>query len=106
MQIKKIIKKYNFEKTDKENGGFYDICYDYKIFLKNININWYLKIENPNRMCKFYSLFSRFDTNSKNILEKINNIIECNTSSGKCNRYVYDIADTENFIKSVMQLKI
>ena len=58
--MKKFIEKYGIEKTKKKTS-FFDDCYDYKIYLKNLKTNWYLKFENKTRKCKFYSLYTRFD---------------------------------------------
>lgn len=103
-EIKEIIKKYKLEQTSEEKDGkFLSICYDYKIFLKNLNTTWYLKFENKTRKCNFYTVYTRFY--NCEVLQEINKIIACNTYSGKCNQFIYDFQSIDNFINNVLFLE-
>jgi hypothetical protein len=52
-------------------------------------------------MCKFYSVYTIFTNTSKETFELINKQIACNTWSGKCNRYLNDLQQIEDFIRDV-----
>jgi len=99
-QIKELLSKYDIKETNKDNKNFYSVIYDYKIELKNLNTDWYIKIELPTKKCKFYAIYTRF-TNC-DVLNKINKVIKCNTYSGKCNRFPYDLIQMECFINNVI----
>jgi len=92
--MKQIIKKYGLEKTKD------DVAYDYKIYLKNLDTKWYLKIEKPTRTCKFYSVFTRFE--NKESFKKLKEIFNFNEFSGKFNHFVYDMESIENIINNVV----
>ena len=95
MTIQAIMKKYSLTKTN-------DILYTHNIYLENLKTNWLIKIEKPTRKCKFYSVYTRFENQSA--LETINKIIDCNTYSGKCNRFYYNLDEIENFINNVITI--
>lgn len=103
----KILKNNGFVKTnpDKNNHTFNDLLYTHFQYLENFNALWYAKIEGNTRKCKFYSIYTKFvvcDENFKeSMLNQINEKIACNVYSGKCNRYLNDLQQVDNFIKDV-----
>lgn len=99
-QVKDILNKYNFEKTDS-NGNWLDKCYSHKVYLNNLNTYWYIDIENKTRRCGFYSVFTRFGEDME-YLNELNKVIPCNTYSGKCNAFVYSVDEIECFINNII----
>lgn len=99
-RIKELLNKYGIKEVNKKDGNFYSFLYDYKIELKNLNTDWYIKIELPTKKCKFYTIYTKFTNHD--ILNKINKVIKCNTNSSKCNRFPYDLIQMECFINNVI----
>jgi hypothetical protein len=103
MTIKQIIKKYNFKNVEKSDNWL-DKIYTYKIYLPNLNTTWYINVEKSSIDKKLFNIFTRFD--NYEILSKVNKQIECNTWSGKCNRYCFCLQQIENFINEVTTCQI
>ena len=95
-ELNEIIKKYGLEKTTQKDDF---LSYDYKIFLKNLNTNWYITIEAPTRRCKFYSVYTRF-TNQE-MFEELNKMIGSNAFCGKNNYFVYNLQDIEDIFYNI-----
>lgn len=99
-QIKELLNKYGIKEVNKNDDNFYSVIYDYKIELKNLNTDWYIKIELPTKKCKFYTIYTKFT--NYDVLNKINKVIKCNVNTGKCNRFPHDLIQMECFINNVI----
>lgn len=99
--INQLLKNNGFVKTSPESNSatFEDKFRSHYQYLENFKTLWYIKIEKPTRMCKFYSVYTIFT--NKESFETINKHVACNTWSGKCNRFVNDLQQIEDFIREV-----
>ena len=99
--INQLLKNNGFIKRnpDSNNATFFDKTRSHHQYLENFKTLWYIRIEKPTRMCKFYSVYTIFT--NKESFEKINKYIACNVYSGKCNRYVKSLQEIEDFIREV-----
>ena len=90
----KLLKENGFQRIDKNDEPFYSQLYTHYIYLENLDVLWYVKIENPTRMSKHYALCTKFS----------NNYTLINEYSGKCNRFYEHIDEIGLFITNVQLL--
>ena len=95
-----LLKNNGFQKINKKAGPFYAQLYTHYIYLENLDVLWYVKIEKPTRACKFYSLYTKFSNN----YTLIKSMLDINEHSGKCNRFYSHIDEVGLFIINVQLL--
>ena len=96
----KLLKENGFQRIDKNIEPFYSQLYTHYIYLENLDVLWYVKIENPTRMSKHYALYTKFSNN----YTLIKSILDINEYSGKCNRFFDHIDEVGLFIINVQLL--